>query len=209
MDVAGIRADKRVAVRERKAASVSGSHRPVAAFCAGIAHMASGCLTIAIAIAIVYTGFFPVDNGADAFLSQLHLGRPGYPPLPFPDWLISGPVFLVASLVVALGMAALGVMEVRIGRRALRGTGYFVALTFGIAWCIVSLGLANYPGFLLAGAAAVSVWWAREWYRDMDLAAENLRWVTPHRLKDWTQPDAPVAEAPSTPDPGGPGFRPD
>jgi MFS family permease len=188
---------------------VSAGHRPAAAAGAGIAHMASGCLTVAIAVAIAYTGFFPVDNGADAFLSQLKFGRPGGAPLPFPDWLISGPVFLVASLVVAIGMIALGVVEVRIGRRALRGTGYFAVLTFGIAWSVVSLLLANYPGFLLAGVAAVSAWWAREWYRDTDLAAENGRWTTPHHLKDWTLPDAPAAPAPPASDPGEPGLRPD
>ena len=188
---------------------MSAGHRPVAAVCAGIAHIASGCLTIAIAIAIVYTGFFPVDTGAAAFVSQLHLGLPGGTPLPFPDWLLSGPVFLVASILVALGMTALGLVEVRIGRRALRGTGYFAVLTFGIAWCVVSPPLANYPGFLLAGAAAVSAWWAREWYRDTELAAENGRWTTPHRLKDWTLPDAPVAQAPPTSHPDEPGLGPD
>ena len=188
---------------------MSAGHRPVAAACAGIAHIASGCLTIAIAIAIAYTGFFPVDNGADAFVSQLHLGRPGYSPVPFPDWLISGPVFLVASLVVALGILALGLVEVRIGRRTLRGAGYFVALSFGIAWCIVSLLLANYLGFLLAGAAAVSARWAREWFQEMDLAAENRRWTTPHRLKDWMRPDAPAMQVPSASDPGEPGLRPE
>jgi hypothetical protein len=188
---------------------VTEGHRPVAAACAGIAHVASGCLTIAIAIAIVYTGFFPVDNGAGAFVSQLNLGRPGGTPLPFPDWLISGPVFLAASLVVALGITALGLVEVRIGRRALRGAGYFAALSFGIGWCIMSLLLAYYPGFVLAGAAAVSAWWARDWYRETDLTATNLRWTTPHRLKDWTRPDAPAAQTPSVPDPdtGAPGPR--
>jgi MFS family permease len=185
---------------------MSAGHRPVAAACTGIAHIASGCLTIAIAFAIAHTGFFPVDTGAAAFVSQLHLGRPGGTPLPFPDWLISGPVFLVASLLVALGILALGVWEVRIGRRALRGAGYFAALSFGIAWCIASLLLANYLGFLFAGAAAVSAWWAREWYRDTDLAAENGRWTTPHRLKDWTRPDAPTAQAPSASDRGEPGL---
>jgi len=188
---------------------VSAGHRPVAAFCAGIAHMASGCLTIAIAIAIVYTGFFPVDTGAAAFVSQLYLGRPGGTPLPFPDWLLSGPVFLVASILVALGMTALGLVEVKIGRRALRGTGYFAVLTFGVAWSVVSLLLANYPGFLLAGVAAVSAWWAREWYRDTELAAENGRWTTPHRLKDWTLPDVPAAQAPPNSGPGEPGLPPD
>ena len=188
---------------------MSAGHRPIAAVCAGVAHIACGCLTIAIAIAIVYTGFFPVDNGADAFLSQLKFGSPGGVPLPFPDWLISGPVFLVASLVVALGMMALGVVEVRIGRRAFRGTGYFVVLTFGIAWCIVSLLLANYPGFLLAGVAAVSAWWARAWFRDTELAATDERWTTPHHVKDWMLPDAPAAPAPLASDPDEPGLRPD
>ena len=201
---------------------MSAGHRPVAVVCAGTAHIASGCLTILIAIAIAYTAFFPVDNGGDTFISQLNdllavpswsssplspFGRAGGVPLPFPDWLISGPVFLVASLVVALGMMALGVVEVRIGRRALRGTGYFVVLTFGIAWCIVSLLLANYLAFLLAGVAAVSAWWAREWYRDMELDADDQRWTTPHRLKDWTVPDAPAAPAPLASDPDEPGLR--
>jgi hypothetical protein len=185
---------------------VSAADRPVAGACAGIAHIASGCVTIATAIAIAYTGFFPVDNGADAFVAQLHLGRPGFPTVPFPDFLISGPIFLVASLVVALGVMGLGAAEVRIGRRALRGVGYFAALSFGIAWCIVSLLLANYPGFLLAGAAAVSARLAREWYQERDLAAESQRWTTPHRLKDWTLPDAPAARAPSAADPGEPGV---
>jgi hypothetical protein len=209
IDFSRIRADRRVRVRERRAAYVSAGHRPVAAVCAGIAHIACGCLTIAISVAIAYTAFFPVDNGAAAFVSWLNLGRPGSPTFPFPDWLISGPVFLVASLLVALGMMALGVVEVRIGRRALRGTGYFAVLTFGIAWCVVSLLLANYPGFLLAGVAAVSAWWAREWYRDTELAAENGRWTTPHQLKDWTLPDAPAAPVPPTSDPGEAGLRPE
>jgi hypothetical protein len=186
---------------------MSAGRRPVAAACAGIAHIASGCVTIAMALLIAYTGFFPADNGAAAFVSQLRLGRPGGSPLPFPDWLISGPVFLVASLVSAIAVMALGAWEVRAGRRALRGAGYFAALSFGIAWCILSLALANYPGFLLAGAAAASAWWARGWYRDMDLAAENQRWTTPHRLKDWTRPDAPAAQDRSDPDPGEPGLR--
>ena len=206
VDFCGIRAQSRVRVRERRAAYVSAGDRPVAAACVGIAHIASGCLTIAIAVAIAYTGFFPIDNGADAFVSQLNLGRPGGTPLPFPDFLISGPVFLVASLVVALGIMALGAVEVRIGRRALRGAGYFAALSFGIAWCIVSLLLANYLGFLLAGAAAVSARWARGWFQEMDSAAVNRRWTTPHRLKDWAHPDAPAAQAPSAADPGEPGV---
>ena len=188
---------------------MSAGNRPVAASCAGIAHIASGCLTIAIAIAIVYTGFFPVDTGADTFISQLYLGRPGGTPLPFPDWLLSGPVFLVASLLTALGMMALGLVEVKIGRRALRGTSYFAVLTFGIAWSVGSLLLANYLGFLLAGVAAVSAWWAREWYRDTELAAENGRWTTPHRLTDWTLPDAPAAPVPPASEPDEPGLRPD
>ena len=183
--------------------------RPIAAACAGIAHVASGCVTIVIALAIVYTGFFPVDTGAAAFVLQLHLGSPGGTPLPFPDWLISGPVFLVASIFVALGITALGVVEVRIGRRAFRGEGYFVALSFGIAWSVASLLLANYPGFLLAGVAAVSAWSAREWFRENDFAAEDRRWTTPHRFKDWTRPDAPAAQAPSASDPGEPGTRPE
>jgi hypothetical protein len=188
---------------------VSADDRPLAAVCAGIAHIASGCVTIAIAVAIAYTGFFPVDNGADAFVSQLNLGRPGGAPLPFPDWLLSGPVFLVASILVASILVALGLVEVRIGRRALRGAGYFAALTFGIAWSVVSLLLVNYAGFLLAGVAAVSAWWAREWYRDTELAAENGRWTTPHRLKDWTLPDAPTTLAPPASDPREPGPRPE
>ena len=186
---------------------MSAGHRPVAAVCAGIAHIACGCVTIAIAIAIACTGFFPVDNRAVAFLSQLHLGRPGSLPLPFPDFLISGPVFVVASLLVALGVMAFGVVETRIGRRALRGGGYFAALSFGIAWCIVSLLLANYLGFLLAGAAAVSARWARGWFEEVDSAAVNRRWTAPHKLKDWTQPETPAAQAPSAPDPGEPGLR--
>lgn len=185
---------------------MSAGHRPVAAAGAGVAHVASGCLSIGIGIAVAYTGFFPVDTGAGAFVSQLHLGRPGSPAL-VPDLPIDGPVFLIVSLTVALGIMALGVWEVRIGRRAFRGADYLGVFSFGIAWCIVSLLLANYLGFLLAGAAAVSARRARGWYRETDLAATNRRWTTPHRLKDWTLPDAPAAQAPSASDPGEPGGR--
>jgi hypothetical protein len=137
----------------------------------GLAHIASGCVTIAIAIAIAYIGFVPIDNGADAFLSRLNFGHPGSTSIHLEGFPLDGPALLIVSIVVALGVLALGFAEVGIGRRALRGAGYFAALSFGIAWCALSLLLASYLGFLLAGTASVCVWWAREWYREMDLAA--------------------------------------
>jgi hypothetical protein len=146
-------------------------------------------------------------------VSQLSFGRPGG----FPTYLldqgfegtvsVDGPAFLIVSLVVAFGIMALGVLEVKVGRRALGGRSYFVALSFGIAWCIVSLALANHLGFLLARAAAVSARRARGWFQEMDSAAVDRRWSTPHRIKDWMQPDAPAAQAPSASDSGEPEPR--
>jgi len=188
---------------------VSVGHRPVAVVIAGVAHIASGCVTIVGAVAIAYAGFVPTDPrvvSSDFFMYQVKPGR---------SWtdldaiLIEATAFLVISLVVALCAAALGVAEVRIGRRAMQGTGYFAAVSFGIAWCILSFLLANYAGFLLAGVAAVSAWLARDWFREVDFAARDEVWSTPHRFKDWTLPDAPEPQAPSTTDPDQPELPPD
>jgi hypothetical protein len=130
-----------------------------------IGHFVSGIMTAALAGSTVISSLFPGEIRS----AVINPPPPGFfmggEPFEINSDLIPAPVVFVVTLVVALAILMLAIVELRAGRRAWRGEDYFGVTAIGVIWAIAWTILGNYPGAVAAAAAAICARLSREWFR--------------------------------------------
>jgi hypothetical protein len=92
---------------------------------------------------------------------------------------IPAPVVFVVTLLFAIVILMLAIVELRAGRRALRGEDYFGVTAIGVIWAIAWTILGNYPGAVAAAGAAVLARLSREWFRALSYQPHLRAQMTP------------------------------
>ena len=130
-------------------------------------------MTVALAGSTVMSWFFPRE------IRSVIINRPDSGPYEITSNLFPAPVVFVVTLVFALVILMLALVELRAGRRALRGEDYFGVTAIGVIWAIAWTILGNYPGAVAAAGAAVLARLSREWFRALSYQPHLRAQMTP------------------------------
>jgi hypothetical protein len=153
--------------------------RPRSVAIAAIGHFVSGLMTVALAGLTVMSSLFPGEIRS----AVINLPPPGSfmggGPFEINSDLFPAPVVFVVTLVLALLILTLAIVELRAGRRAWRGEDYFGVTAIGVIWAIAWTILGNYPGAVAAAAAAVFARLSREWFRALMWQPDLRAQMTP------------------------------